>query len=127
MRVNSLHPTSSSLANLNRFYRQKLIKHGIFQNEHEIRVKTTTLDSLKFEALERPILMKLDIEGREIEALKGGRTLLSHTEMLIAELSVAERFEGAPSCGEFLAFMEACGFALFDVVDLAQLAPTVPW
>jgi hypothetical protein len=103
-----------------------LIEHGILVDEYYIDVETTTLDSMRFETLQRPILMKIDIEGREMDALKGGRTLLSHTEMLIAELSVPERFEGAPSCGEFLAFMEACGFTLFDVVDLAQMSADGP-
>jgi hypothetical protein len=126
MTVNSLHPTSSGLRELNGSYRRKLIEHGILQDEHEIEVEVSTLDLLRFAKLERPILLKLDVEGHEMAVLQGGRTILSRTEMLIAELSVVERFEDTPSCGEFVAFVEACGFALFDVVDLAQLGADGP-
>jgi FkbM family methyltransferase len=126
MLVNSVCPTSSSLVKLNSSYRQQLIEHNILKDEYKITVDITTLDSMKFERLEQPILMKLDIEGSEMEALQGGHTLLSRTEMLIVELSVTERFEGAPSCAEFLSFLEASGFAMFDVVDLSQLGADGP-
>ncbi len=126
MTVNSFHPTSSGLRKLNGAYRRRLIEYGILRDEHEIEVEIGTLDLLGITTVERPILLKLDVEGHEMKAHQGGHTILSRTEMLIAELSVVERFEGAPSCGEFLAFVEASGFALFDVVDLAQLGADGP-
>ena len=102
------------------------MRRGSSEKINAIEVPMTTLGTMAFRRLNLPILIKLDIEGHEIEALKGGRALLDQTEMVIAEVSVAARFQGAASCGEFLAFMEACGFALFDVVDLGQLGADGP-
>ena len=53
----------------------------------EIQVNVKTLDSLYAEGLTRPDVIKMDIEGAEAEALRGGReTLSAQRPLLVIEL-----------------------------------------
>ena len=79
-------------------------------------VEMTTLDQILRENpdLEPPFLLKIDTEGHELEVVEGAEELLQRTEVVIAEVSVAERFEGGYRFEEFVAAMGARGFRVFD-------------
>ena len=79
-------------------------------------VEMTTLDQILRENpdLESPFLLKIDTEGHELEVVEGAGELLQRTEVVIAEVSVAERFEKGYRFEEFVAAMSAHGFRVFD-------------
>lgn len=86
------------------------------------RVDVTTLDSLLAEnpGIACPILIKMDVEGFELNVLKGAAQLLKMTEMVIVETSVAKRFENGASLAEVISFMDKNGFAVFDFLTIRR-------
>lgn len=89
--------------------------------EREVReVPMTTLDgtmraSVGAEELNaRPLLMKMDVQGFELEVLRGGMHTLARTGLLILETSLLPYNEGAPLLADVVAFMHAAGFVVYD-------------
>jgi FkbM family methyltransferase len=78
-------------------------------------VEVITLDEWLSTPLERPCLLKMDVQGFELAALRGAtRTLASVDEALI-ECSFVELYEGQPLAGEVIAHMSDAGFRLSGV------------
>lgn len=84
-------------------------------DKEAIKLKMDTLDSRTENAgLGTPLLMKLDVQGFELEILKGGKKALGATEVVITEASLLPYNEGAPLFTDVVAFMHQEGFALYD-------------
>ena len=77
------------------------------------QVPVTTLDRLA-EQFGIPDLVKLDVEGFELEAIKGAGTLLGRTELFVLEVALYS-FEGRPMIHEVLPFMADRGYFMYDV------------
>lgn len=88
----------------------------------DVTAPATTLDEL-FATHVQPAdrtLLKLDIEGHEIEALRGAVRLLDHVEVVLSEVRFFDvNGSGRPVFGDVMAFLEARGFALFDFASLS--------
>ncbi|MEW6404723.1 MAG: FkbM family methyltransferase, partial [Chloroflexota bacterium] len=71
-------------------------------------IEVTTLDTIcrEIPGIEQPILLKIDTEGHELSVLKGAGALLQIVDMVIAEVSVAERFEGSYEFEDLILFMK---------------------
>jgi FkbM family methyltransferase len=65
-------------------------------------------------------LLKLDVQGAEIDVLRGGLRTLAGVEAIVIELSLLEYNKGAPLIGEAMRWLGEQGFALFDVFPLAR-------
>lgn len=61
-----------------------------------------------------PILMKVDVQGSELEVLKGAEKTLADTEVVILEVSTLPYNVGAPLFAEVVAFMKERGFVVWD-------------
>jgi len=61
-----------------------------------------------------PLLMKLDVQGFELEVLRGGSRTLGMAEVVILETSVLPYNEGAPTFEDVVAFMRTAGFSVGD-------------
>jgi len=66
----------------------------------------------------QPELIKVDVQGYEIEVLKGGLQTLSGAQAVILELSLIEINEGAPLLHEALIFMKSQGFVAYDIFEI---------
>ena len=77
-------------------------------------VPIITIDSLYPEAGSLPDLVKLDIQGFELEALKGAQTLFGRTEMFILEVSLYEFLPNCPLISEVISFMSQRGYQIYD-------------
>lgn len=62
-------------------------------------------------------LVKLDVQGAEIDVLRGGPRCLAAAEAVVLELSLLEYNRGAPLMHEVLAFMAAQGFLACDFFE----------
>jgi FkbM family methyltransferase len=80
-----------------------------------IKVRALTLDTLVRElALKPPFLLKLDLQGAELAALRGGEKMLAETDTVICE-TAGDEF---PSVCELLV---RHNLGLFDVTQLSRL------
>lgn len=93
------------------------------KGEDQIRkVPITTLDKLVRERnLPGPYLLKLDVEGHELHALRGGEQMLRDTEMVIMEVSTwtDDHKRGRPSMMDLFRHMEDRGFVFYEFAEPA--------
>jgi len=82
-------------------------------------VATETLDHV-CEDLQAsgPYLIKIDVQGAELEVLSGARRILNDTEYLILEVSLFEFFEAGPQLHDVVQYMKSCGFSVYDIFGL---------
>jgi FkbM family methyltransferase len=78
-------------------------------------VPIITIDSLlEKKLLPLPQLVKLDIQGFELEALKGGVKLFGNVEVFILEVSLLEFMAGQPLFAEVITFMKDREYLVYD-------------
>jgi len=79
-----------------------------------IRMRTTTLDSLgrTFD------YVKLDVQGAELDVLKGGPRTLSQAKVIQLELSILQYNDKAPLAAEIVSFLHHTGFLMLDVTEV---------
>jgi FkbM family methyltransferase len=83
----------------------------------EVTVPVETLDDLVSKhRLPTPYLLKVDVEGAELDVIAGAGRTLASTEAVIAEVSVAPRFNDAPGFADIVAVMDGHGFSVFDIL-----------
>ena len=87
-------------------------------------MRTATLDGLlaEFGAAER-ILLKLDVQGFELQALAGASRLLARCRSLIVEVSFESAYRGGAAAHEVMDFLARQGFQLQDVLDTLRHGP----
>jgi len=66
-------------------------------------------------------MLKIDVQGAELDVLRGGPQMLAGLEVIVIELSLLEYNKGAPLIGEVTAWLGAHGFALFDMFPVSRL------
>ena len=81
-------------------------------------VPTVSLDELCSEReLPGPYLLKIDVQGAELDVLRGAKQVLERSEYVVLEAVLYHYFENGPRMADLLRFMEERGFALYDVID----------
>jgi len=76
-----------------------------------------TIDSLLVDRPDLvPDLVKLDIQGFELEALQGGQSLFGKVEIFILETTL-NPFWDQPSTADCIIFMRDRGYELYDVTE----------
>jgi hypothetical protein len=85
----------------------------------ERTVPIITLDAL-ISAGEFPVpdLIKIDVQGFEIEVLRGALGCLGRNEMLIVECSLHHPLAERPSYYRVVELLEAYGYRIYDLADL---------
>ena len=72
-----------------------------------------TLDSVvKYNNWPLPDLVKLDIQGAELDVLRGAQHTLSNCTDIILEAQHTDYNEGAPKVDEVIEYMRSIGFEL---------------
>jgi FkbM family methyltransferase len=61
-----------------------------------------------------PYLIKVDVQGAELDVLKGGQATLAHADVVILEVSLFRFFQHGPVFHEVLEYMKARGFVPYD-------------
>lgn len=75
-----------------------------------IRVPIKRLDACVSAPLRRPSLLKIDVQGFELEVLKGATALLSEIDAVYVEASDVELYEGQALTAEIDRFLVDAGF-----------------
>lgn len=85
----------------------------LYDKSHEVIKRTVTLDTVvKIKKLPLPDLIKIDVQGAELDILKGAQNTLQQCKDLIVEIQHAEYNIGAPQRDEVIAYIESLGFRL---------------
>lgn len=75
-----------------------------------------TLDEIASEhQATNPDLVKIDVEGLELEVIEGGRATLARAELVILEAALFEFRPGQPQFAQLVARMAELGFSLYDL------------
>jgi FkbM family methyltransferase len=91
-------------------------EEGVLNPCQQRRVPIVTIDGLLDRAeIPLPQLAKLDVQGFELEVLRGGTKLFGATEVFILEVSLFEFMKGQPIFHEVVAFMAERGYGVYDV------------
>jgi FkbM family methyltransferase len=67
--------------------------------------------------LPRPDLIKLDVQGAELDVLKGAESLLQTTKYILMEVALHRWNKDAPMIEDVVTYMASQGFELIDIVD----------
>ncbi|MGP9814535.1 FkbM family methyltransferase [Rhodopseudomonas sp. NSM] len=93
-----------------------------------IKVQVARLtDVLDVAALPRPILMKLDVQGGELDVIAGAVSVLPMIDAIYTEVSFVMLYEQQPLASEITTFLDKHGFALRGVYNhffAAGIGPT---
>jgi FkbM family methyltransferase len=82
-------------------------------------VACVTVDELVSERdASGPFLVKLDLQGAELEALSGAVETLRATEAVVLEATLLPVFLGGPELGDVVAFLRERGFVPYEIFDL---------
>ena len=88
--------------------------HGI----GTLEVKVGTLNEfLNKEDIVRPAMLKLDVQGFELQALAGCKSLIDNFDYVYCECSFVELYKDQKLAGEVVAYLGALGFILTGVYN----------
>lgn len=81
-----------------------------------IELPVKRLDDLsEIKAFQAPLLLKLDVQGYELEVLSGASETLARTEVVLSEVSLLEYNKGAPLMHEVIAYLAERDFLPYDI------------
>lgn len=88
-----------------------------------IVVPVRTLDSFLVSGeIAPPQFIKADVQGYELEVLRGASAALTSTDAVLLEVSFRELYERQPLAHEIITYLGSRGFVIADVCSYAQAA-----
>ena len=119
--------TSSSLLDVNTRDLGNDYMSTQLKPQQKIRIKVDTVDSC-MQAGDTVLLMKLDVQGYELEVLRGAVNTLRSTQLIMAEVQNHELYKGAPMYHDIDAFLHDNGFVLMDMIpSLREKMKLMEW
>lgn len=96
-----------------------------FIDNPNVQISTRQMDRIDDIVQQRnyplPDFVKLDLQGAELEAIKGGFSTLINAEIMILEVKILEYNLGAPTFLQTIQFMADLGYIPFDITELHYL------
>jgi FkbM family methyltransferase len=77
-------------------------------------------DLISDQKLAPPQFMKLDVQGYELEVLKGAEKAMQACDAILMEVSFSRFFPGMPTADEVIDFMRERGFIWYDVMGILR-------
>ena len=91
---------------------------SLYRTTGTVEVPTTTIDTFCAEhSIDHIDVLKLDIQGGELAALRGARTLVDagRVDLIYLELITAPTYTDQPRYHEVMAFLDGLGYVLYDL------------
>jgi FkbM family methyltransferase len=106
--------SSGSLSSLHRMHRAA---YEATQLRASYDVTVSTLDNeVARLGISKPMFLKVDTQGHDLDVLRGAEGLLSHGMVfaLMIEMVTREKYEGQPLMLDVMAYLQSRGFVLYD-------------
>ena len=68
----------------------------------------------------KPDFLKIDVQGYELEVLKGAENYLSSIEVILTEVNHIEVYQGVPLAAELIEWLSKHGYALHDIFNFMR-------
>ncbi len=95
-----------------------LFKENSEVSQDRITRTAYTIDSIVKKNKFGPVdFLKLDIQGSEVNGLRGATETLKTVDIIKTETSVMNFNQGAPTFAEMIAFMDSIGFAFYQLLE----------
>lgn len=95
-----------------------LLDHVRGEGTKQVDCEIIDLDGYCKEKGLNPDLIKLDLQGYEVEALKGCKELLGKVELFIIEFGCLDAYVGRSGIDDLIAVMYQHDYKLYDIIDL---------
>lgn len=82
-----------------------------------IEVGVKTLNEIYYQQNLENSLLKIDVQGYELEVLKGASEILGQISFVLVEISLAEIFEGGPSIIDIWQLLTNYGYVYYRIID----------
>jgi len=93
-------------------------------NAERIKLTTKTLDVIaKEKGFNNVSFIKLDVQGFELEVLKGGTNCLKMSEAVFMEINLLDLHIGCPLLHDVTKFMYEYGFVAYDICSVSARRP----
>jgi FkbM family methyltransferase len=93
------------------FLKPKRINNKNYEIKNIKKIKIDKLDNLiDIKKIKGPVLIKIDIQGYELEALKGAKKILKVADYLIAEISYQKIYDNQVSNIDLLSYLKKINF-----------------
>ena len=83
-----------------------------YEERYTTKLDTLLLDNTSFD------LIKMDIQGSELECIKGGKRIINNSKYLLLELQTADYNLNAPFSSEVISYLKQINFELMDIFEL---------
>jgi hypothetical protein len=79
-------------------------------------VSAITIDRIvEEERCKAPYVLKVDVQGTELDVLEGATQTMKLTELVLLEVSFFEFLKGSPQFYDVVAYMKQKGFVVYDI------------
>lgn len=90
---------------------------GTLMDGHEVSVPMVRIDDIvKEKQLHGPYLIKIDVQGAELDALEGAQKTLLESEVVVLEVSLFGFMKGAPQFFDVVSYMKNHDFVAYDII-----------
>jgi FkbM family methyltransferase len=90
---------------------------GTEADGYEITIPMLRIDDILIDKqLKGPYLIKIDVQGAELNALEGAQMALLEAEVVVLEVSMFEFMKGAPQFFDVVSYMKNHGFVAYDII-----------
>lgn len=90
-------------------------------NQEFVEIPMYTVDEvLKRKNISNADFIKLDVQGFELEVLKGATNTLINAEVVLMEVSLIEINKGAPLINDVMSFMNERDFICYDICSIIR-------
>lgn len=96
-----------------------ILKEQSDHSSNAVTLKMKPLDNFT-ETITSGTFLKLDVQGFELEVLKGASKTLSYTDVILLETSLLDYNEGAPLTDEIISFLKEKGFVILDFCEMVR-------
>jgi len=95
-----------------------ICEHVRDEEPNKVTCEVINIDSIAEEFKVTPDLVKLDLQGYELEALKGATKVMEKAELFLIEFGCLEAYVERATPRDLINFMYDHNFSLYDIVDL---------